>query len=139
MDSMHSLLYRVFHGQRSYLKPYLDSIGLGPGQPRVLSYLAEHGESSQRDVAEFYSIDPGNVSRSVESLLRHGFITQAQCPGNRRANMIAITDEGRKVLKAWHDHGKEVDEVMLDGFSEDERALLSSFLRRIEENYRRGR
>lgn len=137
MGKLHSLLYRAFNGQRNRLRPYLGTLGLGPGQPRVLKYLAEHGESNQKDIAECYSIDPANVSRMVEALLRNGFITQAQCPENRRANNIAITEKGEEALSAWNGYCAEVESVMLEGFTEEEAELLCSFFTRIDDNFRR--
>ena len=33
--TFHMLLYRAFHAQRSYLRPYLRELGLGTGQPKL--------------------------------------------------------------------------------------------------------
>ena len=51
------LLFRAFHAQRNLLSPYVKRLGLGNGQPKILSYLAVKGPSTQRDLAEFYEID----------------------------------------------------------------------------------
>ena len=38
-SSLHILLYRAFHAQRNYLRPSLQALGLGTGQPKLLAYL----------------------------------------------------------------------------------------------------
>lgn len=46
--TLHMLLYRAFHAQRSALRPYLVKLGLGAGQPKILGYLSRNGESTQQ-------------------------------------------------------------------------------------------
>ena len=58
-----ALLYRTSHAQRQLMHPFMASIGLGTGQPRLLSYLEENGPSSPRDLSEYYELDPAGVSR----------------------------------------------------------------------------
>lgn len=38
--SFYMLLYRAFHAQRKCLRPFMAELGLAPGQPKVLLYLA---------------------------------------------------------------------------------------------------
>ena len=70
LEDFHMRLMRAFHAQRAYLRPRVDELGLGPGQPKMLVYLAVHGPSSQREVADFFECDPGAVSRMFDSLER---------------------------------------------------------------------
>ena len=46
--SLHILLYRAFHAQRNYLRPGLQELGLGTGQPKLLAYLSARGPCRQR-------------------------------------------------------------------------------------------
>ena len=66
--TFHLLLYRAFHAQRSYLYPRLRELGLGPGQPKLLEYLGSHGPCAQRELAEYFEIDPAAVSRMLDTL-----------------------------------------------------------------------
>ena len=72
--SLHILLYRAFHAQRNYLRPSLQELGLGSGQPKLLAYLAARGPCHQRQLADYFDVDPANVSRMVDSLERGGFV-----------------------------------------------------------------
>ena len=47
LEDMHMLLYRAYHAQTNYLRPRMARLGLGPGQPKLLAYLAVHGTSTQ--------------------------------------------------------------------------------------------
>ena len=66
--TFHMLLYRAFHAQRNYLRPYLEEIGLGSGQPKILSYLSVQGPCHQKELAEYFEIDPAAVCRMLDSL-----------------------------------------------------------------------
>ena len=52
--TFHMLLYRAFHAQRNYLRPHLARLGLGAGQPKLLSYLTGHGPCRQRELAGYF-------------------------------------------------------------------------------------
>ncbi len=129
---------RVFCFLRGNIRPHTYELGLGPGQPRVLMYLQRFGESYQRDVAEYYQIDPGNVSRMVENLLKNGFITQRQCPSDRRANSIAITEKGSEVINKWCEYLEAAEDKMLSSISDEEKSYFSAILSRIENNFKEG-
>lgn len=66
--SFYMLLYRAFHAQRKCLRPFMAELGLAPGQPKVLLYLAGHDGCMQKDVAEHCDIEPATTSRVLDTL-----------------------------------------------------------------------
>lgn len=68
--TFHMLLYRAFHAQRNYLRPCFGRIGLGAGQPKLLVYLDSHGPCRQKELADYFEIDPAAVSRMMDTLER---------------------------------------------------------------------
>ena len=75
-QTFHLLLYRAFHAQRNHLRQNLAPLGLGAGQPKLLSYLADNGPCPQRELAEYYEVDPAAVSRMLDALERGGFVVR---------------------------------------------------------------
>lgn len=135
LTDFHMRLMRAFHAQRTYLKPRVDELGLGPGQAKLLVYLAVHGASSQREVADFFECDPGAVSRMFDALTRAGFVSSA--PGrDRRTKPLALTERGLAAADAWDVECAEEQEVMLAGFSPEERAAFADYLVRAHANLR---
>ena len=92
-ESMHMLLYRAFHAQRNILRPYMRTLGLGTGQPKLVAYLAAHGPCRQGELVDYFAIDPAAISRMVDSLEKGGFITVAPDKSNRRRKLLSITDK----------------------------------------------
>ena len=134
-ESMHMLLYRAFHAQRNILRPYMRALGLGAGQPKLIAHLAEHGPCRQSELADYFSIDPAAISRMVESLEKGGFITVAADGKDRRRNLLSTTDRGLEAARAWLAKRAQVEEIMLRGFSPEEREAFSAYLTRARQNY----
>lgn len=134
-ETMHILLYRAFHAQRNILRPYMRQLGLGAGQPKIIAYLDEHGPCRQRDLAEYFEVDPAAISRMLESLEKGGFVTVEADGNRRRCNLVAATARGREAGHAWLEKCAQAEEVMLRGFTEEERAAFCDYLFRARGNF----
>ncbi|HIY21578.1 MAG TPA: MarR family transcriptional regulator [Candidatus Flavonifractor merdigallinarum] len=136
--TFHMLLYRAFHAQRSRLQPCLRELGLGPGQPKLLSYLSTHGPCRQRELADYFEIDPAAVCRMLDVLEKGGFVSRQPEEGSRRCDLFSLTTLGQAATAAWKRRSKEVEELALTGFSPEERAQFSAFLQRAYHNLHTG-
>lgn len=132
--TFHMLLYRAFHAQRAALRPNLAKLGLGAGQPKILGYLSRNGASSQRQLADFYDVDPATVCRMLDSLQKGGFVSRRPDQSDRRRDLIELTPAGQEAYGQWQACCREMEERMLAGFSQQERDLFSSFLARAYQN-----
>lgn len=135
LRDFHMRLYRAFHAQKDCLRPFAARLGLGSGQPKLLSYIAVHGSCTQRELAEFFEIDPSAVCRMLDSLERDGFISCLPA-SDRRTKVTELTDRGREVIAAWDERCAEAESVMLDGFAPEERDQFGDFLERARANLR---
>lgn len=134
--TFHMLLYRAFHAQRSYLRPYLRELGLGTGQPKLLRYLAANGSCRPKELADYFEIDPAAVSRMLDALEKGGFVTRMTDTACRRADRIELTKLGRRVQQEWTQYCQKEESLMLRGFSETEIEQFSSYLKRAYQNLR---
>lgn len=132
--TFHMLLYRAFHAQRAALRPNLAKLGLGAGQPKILGYLSRNGASSQRQLADFYDVDPATVCRMLDSLHKGGFVSRRPDQADRRRDLIELTPAGQEAYGQWQACCREMEEQMLAGFSQQERDLFSNFLSRAYQN-----
>lgn len=132
--AIHALLYRAAHQQRNAMRPYLRRLGLGPGQPRLLVSLERDGPSSQKRLADSLEVDPSAVCRMLDTLEKGGFVSRGVDRNDRRADTIAITDKGRRALEAWQQVGRQIDRLMLQGFTDEEVKQLAEYLERLRVN-----
>ena len=138
-QTFHMLLYRAFHAQRAALRPYLTQLGLGSGQPKILGYLSRNGASSQRQLADYNDIDPAAVCRMLDSLQKGGFVSRKLDGADKRRELIELTGAGREAYEQWQGYCREVEQRMLEGFTEEERACFSAYLSRAYQNLKTER
>ena len=132
------LLYRAFHAHRNRLQPCLRELGLGPGQPKLLSYLSVHGPCRQRELAEYFEIDPAAVCRMLDALEKGGFVVRQSGAGGRRCERFALTEAGVTATGRWRARCQAVEEEALRGFTPEERDRFSDYLKRAYQNLHRG-
>ena len=129
--SLHILLYRAFHAQRNYLRPSLQELGLGSGQPKLLAYLAARGPCHQKQLADYFDVDPANISRMVDSLERGGFVIRRT---DGRRDLVEVTGRGREASGLWQERCRQMEEVLLQGFTPEERERFADYLFRAYQN-----
>lgn len=129
--SLHILLYRAFHAQRNYLRPSLQELGLGSGQPKLLAYLAARGPCHQKQLADYFDVDPANISRMVDSLERGGFVIRRT---DGRRDLVEVTGRGREASGLWQERCRQMEEVLLQGFTPEERDRFADYLFRAYQN-----
>lgn len=134
--TFHMLLYRAFHAQRNYLRPCFGRIGLGAGQPKLLIYLQQHGPCRQKQLAEYFEIDPAAVSRMVDSLQKGQFVRRQQDTASRRSDLVELTEKGQQAVADWKSFCAQEEALMLKGFTQQERAQFADYLVRAYQNLR---
>ena len=132
--SFHILLYRAFHIQRKWVRARMQLLGVGAGQPKLLVYLSAHGPCHQRQLADYFDVDPANVSRMIESLEKGGFVIRRPDDQDKRRGLVELTDVGRAAYDRWQTHCREVEETMLTGFTTEERENFVDYLARAYRN-----
>lgn len=137
--TFHMLLYRAFHAQRNYLRPCFGRVGLGAGQPKLLVYLNSHGPCRQKELADYFEIDPAAVSRMIDALERGGFVVRRRDESSRRGDLAELTEKGRQAVQAWTEFCAQEEEQMLQGFTPEERQQFADFLVRAYRNLREGK
>ena len=132
----HMKIFRLFHAQRAELRPMGAALGLGAGQPKLLNYLSVHGSCMQKELADYFEVDPAAISRMLAALERGGFITRDAGAPRKRCGLVELTDKGRKAASDWAACCERFDERLLRGFSEAEREQFADYLGRAYRNLR---
>ena len=132
--TLHHALYKAFHAQQNILRPGMTQIGLSPGQPKVLRYLAAHDSCMQKEIAEALDIEPATVSRLLTNMEQNGLAARSDPAERRRAEAIRITPEGRAALARWEELCRAAEEKSLRGFTEEEQRRFLDYLCRMYRN-----
>ena len=101
---------------------------LSPVAYSMLMALNDTGPRRASDLVELFSVDKGAVSRQVQALLELGMIERSPDPDDRRAAILAITDEGLRRLDTIAASRRREVGARLEEWSEDE---LAGFVRAL--------
>lgn len=117
-----------------FMSARLGSHGLVGPMYSFLLCLEKNPGISQDFLTSFFSIDKGTVARLCRKLEDLDYIHRSTCPDDKRAYQLTLTDHGREILLAIHDHLNEWSDRILDGLSEDDRQVAFNLLSRMSEN-----
>jgi DNA-binding MarR family transcriptional regulator len=93
---------------------------LSPVAYSMLLALNDSGPRRASDLVDLFSIDKGAVSRQVGSLLELGMIERSPDPEDRRAAILAITEEGSRRLESISAMRRQEISERLSGWSEED-------------------
>lgn len=119
---------------RRVLDKTVSKTGVFPGQHRVLMFLAKHSPISQKEIAKEMDVSPASIATILKKLEKSGYIKKDMNQADNRYNTIEITEEGRKLVKKSIDLFFYVDEIMFDGFNNQELEQMVLFLDKMYEN-----
>lgn len=109
----------------------MEPLGLTPGRLGVLLMLEANPDIRQGVLAEALHIKPSNLTVLLAALEREGLLRRSEEEGNRRANLLQLTQAGRALLKRAKQEEAAVEEQLTAGMTADEQASLLAALRRI--------
>ncbi|AXJ08880.1 MarR family winged helix-turn-helix transcriptional regulator [Arthrobacter sp. PM3] len=93
--------------------------------------LANSGlEPTQREMAEFLSLDPSQIVALIDELEKRGLVLRAPGKQDRRAKIVSATAEGAAVFRQAEAAARAAEAAALAGLSEAEVAALKTLLRK---------
>ena len=93
---------------------------LSPVAYSMLMALNDSGPRRASDLVDLFSIDKGAVSRQVSALLELGLIERSPDPEDRRAAILAITEEGSRRLSTIAEMRRREVIDRLSGWSDED-------------------
>ena len=128
MDSLHYLLMKA-HGavKRSVLAEGA-KLGLTPGQPKILEFLMNNGESDQKTLAADCEIEQATAGGILLRMEEAGLIARRRREGNRRSLYVSLTPRGAETARKMDEVAREVDRIAASLLSEGEEERLKNML-----------
>lgn len=94
----------------------------------VLSLLHNSPGASQRDLCAGLDLDRSTIADIVVRLQRRGLIERARDKGDRRRNVLQLTELGEMELAALVPRVERMDEILTDHLSSEDREHLRALL-----------
>lgn len=110
---------------------YLSDLGLRARPYSVLAMACTDLEPTQRDLAEFLSLDPSQIVALVDELERDGLVLRLVDPSDRRSKIIQATEAGRTLFAEARLRTRAAEDEALGALTTDEHETLRRLLRKL--------
>ncbi|MHB8575762.1 MAG: MarR family winged helix-turn-helix transcriptional regulator [Dehalococcoidia bacterium] len=129
-----ALIRRLSRRLRYRLDARLERYGLTSVQWGVLANLGHADGQSQVWLQQRLAIEAATLTPMVQRLERDGWIRRESDRADRRRQQVWLTAQSRDLLTVIAAEVEQYRQESLRGFSDDEIALLSALLDRMEAN-----
>jgi DNA-binding MarR family transcriptional regulator len=111
-----------------------DRLGLHPTDLQCVSMLDQEPDPvSTTEVARLTGLTPGSATRLIDRLEKVGLVVRNADQQDRRKSMVTLAAGAHAQLSAaWEGPGRVFGEALAE-YSEDELAVIGSYLRRATE------
>ncbi|WP_410809512.1 MarR family winged helix-turn-helix transcriptional regulator [Micromonospora sp. 067-2] len=99
-ESLAETFWAVAARLRRQARESLEPWDVTPSQSRALGVLARHGLVRPGTLAEHLHIAPRSATEVVDDLQARGLVERRPDPADRRATLVALTDEGTRISAA---------------------------------------
>lgn len=131
------LMNRIMGRYNASLREELAALGLSTAKLRALAVLAVADGLRIRRLAVYSVVEQSTLSRTLDQLEAEGLVRRAPEPGDNRATLIYITDEGRAAFERLWPHMADAYARMFSGIPEAERLAFVGTLQKILANIRK--
>jgi DNA-binding MarR family transcriptional regulator len=100
-----------------------DAVGLSVREYCVL-WKADEGERSQSEIAQLAGLDKTTMVVTLDALERAGFAQRRVSSTDRRARVVAVTPEGRRVLHRGFATASQITDEVLSSLDDVHRTAL---------------
>jgi DNA-binding MarR family transcriptional regulator len=112
----------------AYRRATEELLGMRLKQFSALAYLRQSPGVSQRQLGDAMLLDANNCVLLLNDIEDAGWAERRRDPDDRRRHVVEITDSGRDALERAEQALDDLEEVVLDGLTADERATLRELL-----------
>ena len=105
----------------------------------IILFLANNPDfDTALDIVEKRHLAKSHVSSGVESLASRGLLDRSRQDGNRKTIHLRLTERAAPIVEEGRAVQLRYGELLLEGFSRQEREQLFRFLERVGENVDRA-
>lgn len=102
---------------------------------RILFTLHEHGQCSQKMLAEKCRLDPASLTRLLQAMQQQGWVARSADPHDNRVTNASLTPLGQAVVSDALPRREAFFEDALQGLSHDDVQALTHALDVLERNF----
>ena len=102
----------------------------------IIGYLDHNRDRDvfQKDLEDAFSITRSTVSKVVNLMVQKGLVERSPVEYDARLKKLTLTDKSLELISYMEDDRRKHEEVLMQGFSEEEKQQLSEYIKRMKNN-----
>lgn len=104
---------------------------LGISSLLVLATLESEGQQRQTELAHILGLTPGAITNISDKLIKKGYAQRKFDDHDRRVIYLAITEEGKKIIKLARAKGEQVQTEIFQVLNESEYEQLLKIYKKL--------
>jgi len=121
---------------RAMMAAFEANIGMTMSRWRILLYLHQHGEASQKRLACELGVDPAALTRQIKAIEQEGWIERHSDPADNRLTNVALTASGDSIVQDALPRRSVFIEGMFADLGAEQTHALTELLRALEQRIR---
>jgi MarR family 2-MHQ and catechol resistance regulon transcriptional repressor len=125
------VLWKAYEAIRRHADRHIHSLGLGFSDFAVLEVLLHKGPTPVNTIGELVHLTSGSITAAIDRLERKSLVARCTVPSDRRARVVHLTEQGRKLIEcAFQDHAQAM-EAATTGLTAVERGEAVALLKKL--------
>ena len=139
MKSVEDMLKEFSVIRKVYAKIFtqlFDSENLSPNEIDILLFLSNNPSiDTSKQLVYFLDVSKGLICRSIDSLVKKGFVTSSPDEKDRRIQRLKLTKNADSVIRQLSQVSEYIDSVILEGISKEEIEQTKNTLEKIIDRF----
>ncbi|MCY6484142.1 MarR family transcriptional regulator [Clostridium aestuarii] len=131
------LIHQIAHDFRFKYDKKLEQYNITCSQIKVMRCLWNKDGITQKQILQQINIKPSSLTKLINILVGKGLVERREDERDARNNLIFLTSKGKKIEKETWEIIFKMEEQLVEGFSQEEKYLLISFLVRMQESFQK--
>jgi len=126
------VLWKAARAVQTYAEKSITELALCGSDFGVLEALLHKGPLPVNEIGKKILLTSGSITVAVDRLEKRGLVERRAHGTDRRARIVHLTKEGRKLItRAYAQHAADLEQLMSASLTTRERATLISLLKKI--------
>jgi len=126
------VLWKAARAVEAYAEKSIAALEMGGSDFAVLEALLHKGSLPVNEIGKKVLLTSGSITVAVDRLETKGFVERRAHGTDRRARIVHLTKEGRKVIRrVYADHAADMERLASASLTRSERKTLIGLLKKI--------
>lgn len=126
------VLWKAARAVETYAEKSISNLEIGGSDFAALEALLHKGPLPVNEIGKKVLLTSGSITAAVDRLERKGLVQRRAHGTDRRARIVHLTKEGRKLItRAYTQHAADLERLVSASLTPDDRTALIRLLKKI--------